>query len=247
MFSQTVLVLLPGEVNALKNKNLAAERVLFSGLVLMLTLGVTSAQGQSAGTTDTQKIAKSALPKSDKAPVDPSRSSSNTSSTALPVIDPKTYRIGVEDELMISVWREPELSTQVVVRPDGKITLPLLNDIEVTGMRTDELQDLLTEKFKPFVNTPQVTIIVRGIRSRKVNLIGQVSRQGSFDLNDNKTILDLIAQAGGLSPFAKSGSIYILRDSGGGKKTRIDFNYKKALSGKGPNPVLQPGDLVVVP
>jgi len=73
-----------------------------------------------------------------------------------------------------------------------------------------------------------------------------VSRQGSFDLNDNKTILDVIAQAGGLIPFAKSGSIYILRDSGG-KKTRIDFNYKKAISGKGSNPVLQPGDLIVVP
>jgi polysaccharide biosynthesis/export protein len=230
----------------LRNKSLATERVFLSVLVLALTLGVATAQGQSAGTTDTQKVAKSALPKSDKTPVDASRTSSS-SSTPLPVVDPKTYRIGVEDELMISVWREPELSTQVVVRPDGKITLPLLNDVEVTGMRTDELQDLLTEKFKPFVNTPQVTIIVRGIRSRKVNLIGQVSRQGSFDLNDNKTMLDLIAQAGGLSPFAKSGSIYILRDSGGGKKTRIDFNYKRAISGKGPNPVLQPGDLIVVP
>ena len=230
----------------MRNKSLASERVFLGVLVFTLTLGVATTQGQSAATTEAQKVAKSALPKGDKATVDPSRSSSN-SSAALPVIDPKTYRIGVEDELMISVWREPELSTQVVVRPDGKITLPLLNDIEVTGLRTDELQDMLTEKFKPFVNTPQVTIIVRGIRSRKVNLIGQVSRQGSFDLNDNKTILDLIAQAGGLSPFAKSGSIYVLRDSGGGKKTRIDFNYKKAISGKGPNPVLQPGDLIVVP
>jgi polysaccharide export outer membrane protein len=133
-----------------------------------------------------------------------------------------------------------------VVRPDGKITLPLVNDIEVVGMRTYELQSVLSEKLKPFVNTPQVTIIVRAIRSRKVNLIGQVLRQGSFDLNDNKTVLDLIAQAGGLSPFAKGGSIYILRESGG-KQVRIGFNYKKAIAGKGPNPVLLPGDLVVVP
>jgi len=231
----------------LRNKSLAAERVFSGMLICALAAGTAAAQPQSAATKDTQNVAKSALPKtSDKAAVDPSHASTSPSAP-LPVIDPKTYHIGVEDELMISVWREPELSTQVVVRPDGKITLPLLNDLEVAGMRTDELQDVLTEKFKPFVNTPQVTIIVRGIRSRKVNLIGQVSRQGSFDLNDNKTMLDLIAQAGGLSPFAKSGSIYILRDSGGGKKTRIDFNYKKAISGKGPNPVLQPGDLIVVP
>jgi polysaccharide biosynthesis/export protein len=147
---------------------------------------------------------------------------------------------------MISVWREPELSTQVVVRPDGKITLPLINDVEVVGLRPDELQNILTEKFKPFVNTPQVTVIVRGIRSRKVNLIGNVARQGSFDLNDNKTVLDLIAQAGGLGTFAKTGSIYILRKAGG-KQVRIGFDYKKAISGKGPNPELQPGDLVVVP
>jgi polysaccharide biosynthesis/export protein len=233
------------EVNALRNKSLAAQHVFLGALILAMAVGIVPAQAQSAGNTDTQHVAKSALPKSDKAPADVSHSSSN-SSPALPMIDPKTYHIGVEDELMISVWREPELSTQVVVRPDGKITLPLLNDVEVVGLRTEELQDVLTEKFKPFVNTPQVTIIVRGIRSRKVNLIGQVSRQGAFDLNDNKTILDLIAQAGGLSPFAKSGSIYILREVGG-KKIRIDFNYKKAISGKGPNPVLQPGDLVVVP
>jgi polysaccharide biosynthesis/export protein len=227
----------------LRNKTLVVEQVFLGAFLLALTVGIVPTQAQSAGNTDTQHVANSALPKSDKAAAEPSHSSS---SAALPVIDPKTYHIGVEDELMISVWREPELSTQVVVRPDGKITLPLLNDLEVVGLRTDELQDLLTEKFKPFVNTPQVTIIVRGIRSRKVNLIGQVSRQGTFDLNDNKTILDLIAQAGGLSPFAKTGSIYILREVGG-KKIRIDFNYKKAISGKGPNPVLQPGDLVVVP
>jgi polysaccharide export outer membrane protein len=203
---------------------------------------VHAAMPQAPKATGAPKVAKAALPEgADKVNGDASGSPS-----VLPIIDPKTYHIGVEDELMISVWREPELSTQVVVRPDGKITLPLLNDLQVVGMRTDELQDVLTEKLKPFVNTPQVTIIVRGIRSRKVNLIGQVGRQGSFDLNDNKTMLDLIAQAGGLSAFAKGSSIYILREVSG-KKIRIGFNYKKAIAGKGPNPMLEPGDLVVVP
>ena len=213
------------------------------GVVMAISaLSLTRSAGaaQSALPSDSRPAAS----KSDeKAAVDSSR---KNSSAPLPVVDPTTYRIGVEDELMISVWREPELSTSVVVRPDGKITLPLLNDVEVVGMKTEELQNVLTEKLKPFVNTPQVTIIVRGIRSRKVNLIGQVARQGSFDLNDNKTVLDLIAQAGGLSAFAKTGSIYILRQVGN-KQVRIGFNYKKAISGKGPNPVLQPGDLVVVP
>lgn len=220
---------------------------------LELALAVSGAFAVTPLESAPQDMPKSALPKNaadaNKAAnskgngVDPSKANAPVSN---PAIDPTTYRIGVEDELTISVWHEAELSSQVVVRPDGKITLPLVNDVQVVGLRTDELQNLLTEKLKPFVNTPQVTIIIRGIHSRKVNLIGQVGHQGSFDLNDNKTILDLIAQAGGLGPFAKTGSIYILRQVGG-KQMRIGFNYKKAISGKGPNPLLQPGDLVVVP
>ena len=224
--------------------NLVRLETTIATLSLMMSLAGTAlaAKPQSANTPNSALPADShsSTSKSDEKAVDSSRNSS------LPVVDPTTYRIGVEDELMISVWREPELSTPVVVRPDGKITLPLLNDIEVVGMKTEELQNVLIEKLKPFVNTPQVTIIVKGIRSRKVNLIGQVAHQGSFDLNDTKTVLDLIAQAGGLGPFAKAGSIYILRQMGN-KQVRIGFNYKKAISGKGPNPVLQPGDLIVVP
>lgn len=224
-------------------KILRTELVLSTILAgLCVPHAVHSAVPQTPKPTGPTNVAKAALPKT----AENVGGDASASPSVLPMIDPKTYRIGVEDELMISVWREPELSTQVVVRPDGKITLPLLNDLDVVGMRTDQLQDVLTEKLKPFVNTPQVTIIVRGIRSRKVNLIGQVGRQGSFDLNDNKTMLDLIAQAGGLSAFAKGGSIYILREVSG-KKVRIGFNYKKAIAGKGPNPVLEPGDLIVVP
>jgi polysaccharide export outer membrane protein len=233
----------------LKRKNLATLRKTLA-LLGSTFLGVTflGAVKLQASSSDTQSTSKPGLPegnkKSENQAASPSKGQSN--SAALPTVDPKTYKIGVEDELMISVWREPELSTQVVVRPDGKITLPLINDVEAVGLRTDELQNLLTEKFKPYVNTPQVTVIVRGIRSRRVNLIGNVARQGTFDLNDNKTVLDLIAQAGGLGAFAKAGSIYILRQSGG-KQVRIGFDYKKAIAGKGPNPELQPGDLVVVP
>lgn len=157
-----------------------------------------------------------------------------------------SYVIGVEDELQISVWHEPELSTVVVVRPDGMITLPLVNDVKAAGLKTEELQTLLMDKLKGFVNESQVTVIVRAIRSRKVYLVGQVGRQGTYPLNGDMTALELLAAAGGLGPFAKADSIYILREQNG-KKIRIPFRYKKAVAGKSENVALQPGDVVVVP
>lgn len=157
-----------------------------------------------------------------------------------------TFTIGVEDELQISVWHEPELSTVVVVRPDGMITMPLVNDVKAVGLKPDELQNLLVEKLKGFVNEPQVTVVVRAIRSRKVYLVGEVGHQGTFPLNGDMTALELLAAAGGLGPFAKADSIYILREQNG-KKIRIPFHYKKAVAGKSENVALKPGDVVVVP
>src|SRR5262249_19533865 len=151
-----------------------------------------------------------------------------------------------DDELTISVWHEPELSGGVVVRPDGMITLPLLNDLKVVGMTTDEMQSLLTEKMKNLVNDPQVAVIVKAVHSRRVFLAGNVAKPGVYPLGGRKSVLELIVEAGGLGPFAKQGSIYILRKENG-KETRVPFSYKKALSGKGSNPDLLPGDMVVVP
>jgi polysaccharide biosynthesis/export protein len=161
---------------------------------------------------------------------------------------PDSYSIGIGDELQISVWREPELSMPVQVRPDGMITLPLINDLSVVGLTTHQLQELLTEKFKPFVNEPQVTVIVRSIHSRKVYLLGQVLKPGPYALNEKKTVLELITEAGGPSQFAKTGSIYIMRTVDG-KQIRLKFNYKKALAGKpdSGDTELLPGDKVVVP
>ena len=163
-------------------------------------------------------------------------------------MDASVYRIGVEDDLQISVWKEAELSTAVVVRPDGMITLPLLSDIYVVGLQTMELQTLLTEKLKPFVNEPQVTVVVRGIKSRKVYVYGQINKAGAYPLVGRKTMLEVLAEAGGLNLFAKKGSIYVLRTTAG-KKERIPFNYNSALKGKNPtdNLELLPGDIVVVP
>jgi len=159
---------------------------------------------------------------------------------------PEGYRIGVDDSLFISVWKEPDLSSQVTVRMDGVITLPLINDIPVVGLTPKELQDLLTEKLKPFVNEPQVTVVVREIRSRKVFVVGQVGKPGSYQLSGNMTLLELLAQAGGLGQFAKSESIYILRNQNG-QQARLGFRYKKVLQGKDPDILLVPGDRIVVP
>lgn len=162
--------------------------------------------------------------------------------------DKSSFRIGIEDELQISVWHEPELSLAVVVRPDGMISMPLVNDVSAVGLTPLELQTLLSQKLKEFVTEPQVTVIVRQIRSRKVYLVGEVGRQGASPLNGSKTVLELLAESGGLTPFAKAGSIYILRNQGG-RQIRIPFDYKKAITGRNgaDNPVLQPGDVVVVP
>ena len=164
-----------------------------------------------------------------------------------PAVDPDAYRIGLSDQLMISVWKEPELSMTVVVRPDGMITLPLVNDVHVVGLKPIELQQLLSDKLKPFVSEPQVTVIVQGIKSRKVYLVGNVSKQGAYPLDGGETVLQLLAASGGVGIYAKADSIYILRTDNG-KQVRIPFQYKKALKGRGKEDiVLQPGDVIVVP
>jgi polysaccharide export outer membrane protein len=165
-----------------------------------------------------------------------------------PEADPKAYIIGEQDVLTITVWKEKELSGGVVVRPDGKITVPLVGEIPVVGMTPVELQNLLAEKLKPFVTVPQVTVAVNEIRSRKVYLIGHTGREGPFPINSTTTVLQIIAQAGGLKDFAKRKKIYILRQNGT-EQERFPFNYDDVLKGKHreQNILLAPGDTIVVP
>ena len=129
---------------------------------------------------------------------------------------------------MIVVWKEPELSGPVVVRPDGKITVPLVNEIYVVGLTPLQLQNLLMEKLKPLVNAAQVTVTVRDIKSYKVYLIGQVARQGEFQINNSTTVFQVIAEAGGLGEFAKRKKIYVLRNVNG-KQVRYPFNYDEVI------------------
>jgi polysaccharide export outer membrane protein len=158
------------------------------------------------------------------------------------------YKIGPQDILTITVWKEPDVSREVPVRPDGKISLPLLNDVDAAGLTPMQLASSLTESLKKFISSPQVTVIVKEINSRRVYVIGEVVRAGTFPLLPKMTVLQIVSSCGGFTQFANPKKIYVLRTKDG-KQTKIPFNYKEVVSGKNPeqNIELQPGDTVVVP
>jgi polysaccharide export outer membrane protein len=151
------------------------------------------------------------------------------------------YRIGVDDVLDIAVWNVGELQKTVPVRPDGKISLPLVNDIVAAGLTPMELRTQLTKQMATFVQNPDVSVVVREIRSLKVSVIGQVRTPGRYDLKGPATVLDALALAGGCTEFASRRKITILRSA-----QRLRFDYDAAIS-KGDNLTIKPGDIVVVP
>src|SRR2546428_3204024 len=158
------------------------------------------------------------------------------------------YRIGPEDVLDIAVWNNTAISRTVPVRPDGKISLPLLNDVQAAGLTPMQLRDVLNKKLAEYIPTPEVSVIVREVHSIKVSVIGEVKRPGRHELKSRATVLDALAMAEGLGEFASRGRIVILRSDGNTLK-RIPFNYNKVVSADGEleNFLLQPGDIIVVP
>ena len=170
------------------------------------------------------------------------------------------YRIGPEDLLQISVWKNEAMSRSVPVRPDGKISLPLLNDVQAAGLTALELRDVLTQKLADYMPNPEVSVIVSEVRSFKISVVGEVARPARYDLKSWTTVLDALALAGGFTPFAVRSRIVILRPEGNTVK-RIPFNYNKVISsreslldrilnagGEGQeNFYLQNGDIVLVP
>ena len=165
-----------------------------------------------------------------------------------PATDDPNYVIGPEDNLIVSVWREPEISRSVPVRPDGKISLALLNDVQAAGLTPMQLGSAITEKLQKFISEPQVTVIVASINSQRIFVVGEVSRTGTYTLLPNMTVMDALSSAGGFTPFAKRTKIYILRKENG-KVSSIPFNYKEAIKGRRPEQdiALKPGDRIVVP
>lgn len=177
-----------------------------------------------------------------------SKTASVTGKTKTPAGAPEEYLVGESDVLHVNVWKEPEVSQTVIVRTDGDISLPLINDVKVAGMTPLQIQTMIAEKLKAFLTNPQVTVTVTDIRSKRAFITGEVARPGGYPLNTETTVLQLIAQAGGLTPFAKKDSITVLRFENG-KEQRLAFKYKEVVHGKnaGQNIALRPGDTVVVP
>ncbi len=157
------------------------------------------------------------------------------------------YVIGPSDELSISVWHQPELTLTVPVRPDGMISLPLLNDVQAAGKTPAQLRTEITEKLTKFDKDPQVTVIVAAMNSQRVYVTGYVARAGAYAMLPGMTVLQAISSAGGFTLFANQGNIIILRTENG-KQLRLPFNYKDVISGKktDQNIVLKPGDTIVV-
>jgi len=165
-----------------------------------------------------------------------------------PATDDPNYVIGPQDEISINVWREPDISSSLPVRPDGKISLPLLNDVQASGLTPTQLGTEIATRLKKFIEDPKVTIIVTKVNSQRIYLVGEVNHAGAFPLVPNMTVLEAISSAGGCTIFAKQSKIYILRVENG-KEVRLRFNYKEVLSGQkmSQNILLKPGDTVVVP
>jgi polysaccharide export outer membrane protein len=206
--------------------------ILLAGLVLMPQAYAQDTQGQASAKTQGQKV-------------DPGVSTSNP---ATPVTQDTEYKIGPQDVLQIDVWKEPEITRTIPVRPDGKISLPLLNDVQAAGFTAMQLAGIIREGLTKFLTNPQVTVTVSTINSRRVFLTGELSRTGAIPLLPNMTVLQALSSAGGFTPFAKMKDIYVLRIENG-RQTKYPFHYRDVVKGKRQeeNILLQPNDVIVVP
>lgn len=158
------------------------------------------------------------------------------------------YKIGPQDVVRIDVWKEPDISRIIPVRPDGKISLPLLNDIQASGLTALQLGNAIRDGLTKYLNSPLVTVTVTEINSRRVYITGEVARSGALPLLPNMTVLQALSSAGGFTQFAKRKNIYVLRNEGG-TQVKHPFNYLEVVKGKNDdqNILLLPGDVIVVP
>jgi polysaccharide export outer membrane protein len=180
---------------------------------------------------------QSVAPKSESAP-----------RPATPAAVDADYKIGPQDVVRIDVWKEPDITRTIPVRPDGKISLPLLNDVQAAGLAAQELASTISKGLGKYINNPQVTVTVMEINSRRVYVTGEVVRAGAIPLLPNMTVLQALSSSGGFTQFARIKNIYVLRLVDG-KQVKLPFNYKEVVAGKKPedNILLQSGDVIVVP
>ncbi len=181
---------------------------------------------------------------------EPSKPASAPAPTAVPNHGPalEPYTIGPEDVLAITVWKNDAMSRTVPVRPDGMISLPLLDDVQAAGLTPMQLRDLLAKRLADFIPNPDVSVILTAVHSYKVSVMGEVAKPGRYELGSWTTVVDVLALAGGFTQFAARTRIAVLRPTGKTMK-RIPFNYNKVVSagGEEENFYLEPGDIVLVP
>jgi polysaccharide biosynthesis/export protein len=164
------------------------------------------------------------------------------------VVVPGDYTIGPDDILSVVFWRDKEMSADVVVRPDGRVTLPLVNDVVAGGLTPEQLRDRIREEAAKYVEDPNVTVVIKQINSRKVFISGMVGRPGAYPLSGAITVLQMLSMAGGVNEFADDKKIIIMRAENG-KQRALKFNLRDVKKGKNlqQNIELKPGDTIVVP
>ncbi len=245
----------------MRNWNKAMVAVMVAGLAMPAAAQwSTSKKGNSTKQTVASQPAPAApapvaaAPASEKPAAAAERTTIVAKAAEVPEVRPAPgaespdYVIGPEDHINISVWKEPELTMLVVVRPDGSISLPLINDVNATGLTPMQLAAHITARLKQYLAEPRVTVIVTQINSRRFYVLGEVGRPGAFPLLPNMTVLQALSTAGGFREFANQSKIYVLRNENGSAK-KYPFNYKKVIAGKNieQDILLKPGDTVVVP
>jgi polysaccharide biosynthesis/export protein len=208
------------------------------GLSFFIFVSLMALAGPTRGQEDTQA----------KQPVQTQAASSASGIAAAPATQDPKYLIGPQDVLDISVWKEPDLTRVVPVRPDGKISLPLLNDVQAAGLTPMQLGAEITNKLKKYVDDPQVTVLVTQINSERIYILGEVNHAGAFPLLPGTNVLEALSSAGGFTIFANTKKIYVMRKVAG-KSEKYPFNYKDVIHGKASdeNITLRPGDTIVVP
>jgi len=164
-----------------------------------------------------------------------------------PAVD--DYIIGPSDVLAINVWKDTELTRTVTVRPDGKISLPLVGEMEVSGLTALKVQRVIVQRLSEYISNPQVAVIVQEVKSQTYVIVGKIVKPGAYDLGKPMTVLEAIATAGGFVEFAKVSKVYIIRRQDGGPSETLHFDYKKVIKGKNleQNVEIKNGDTIVVP
>jgi polysaccharide export outer membrane protein len=219
-------------------KSWPARAIKFSLLLCVVLSGSLPGQASDSNQTDSRPSAAAAT----SSPAQPDSPSKKAHAD-------DTYIIGEDDVLSINVWKEPDLTRLIPVRSDGKISLPLIGDVQAAGRTPAQLQQDIEADLRSYITEPQVTVIVQEIRSQKFNILGQVNKPGSYPLAAGTTIVDALALAGGFKDFAKKKSVYVLRQNSLGEESRIPFNYQEFIKGKNvsQNIKIKAHDTIVVP